>query len=273
MGKIVLRDYQIEAVRFTQKVDKSLLCMRVGSGKTVCAMFSIRQFVNSRQIDKAIISCTKSSVSVFEKDFLEKAGIEVPVYETVSEVIDFLRGKGKICIVKHSMFEKLGEDIMTIKILERISMEEGVRVGLVVDEAHKIQNPDGNAQQAYHRIDFLFDKVVLLTATPYSSCLSQFWGLICVIHPEIWPTKRSFFSRYIDEVAIKDPFTHRVIRKEKVRYKNLKEFRKMIEPFTYFYYPPIPLVHVEHHTRLRDYTEYDQLCKGLLTREELLKCG
>lgn len=270
MARITLRDYQVEAVKFTLKVDKSLLCMRVGSGKTVCAMFALREMINRKQIDKAIVACTKSSVSVFKKDFLEKAGLDVPVYETESEIINFLRGKGKICIVKHSMFEKLGKDAMTIRILEEISMNEGVKVGLVIDEAHKIQNPEGVAQQAYHRIDFLFDKVIMLTATPYSSCLSQFWGLVCIIHPDLWPTKKSFFNRYIDEISIRDLRTHRVIRKEKVRYKNLKEFRSIIEPFTYFYYPPIPLVHVEHHTQLthEHLVEYDELIKGVLSKED-----
>ena len=64
------------------------------------------------------------------------------------------------------------------------------------------------------------------------------------------------------------PITHRPVRKEKVRYKNLKEFRAFIEPFTYFYYPAIPLVHKEHHTRLDDYSEYNEICKGILTDEQ-----
>lgn len=269
MPKTILRDYQAKAVMFTQRVEKSLLCMRVGSGKTICAMFALREFIKRKQVDKAIVACTKSSVSVFQKDFEEKAGIEVPLAESVDELFDFLEGKGRVCIVKHSMFEKAGNDLMTIKKLEKLSME-GLRVALVVDEAHKIQNPEGVAQEAYHRIDFLFDRVVLLTATPYSSCLSQFWGLICLIHPEIWPTKRSFFNEFIDEIAIRDPRTHRVIRKEKVRYKNLSKFRKMIEPFTYFYYPPIPLVHVEHHAQLtpEHMAEYNELCKGLMPKKE-----
>lgn len=267
MAKIILREYQTEAVKFTQRVDKSLLCMRVGSGKTVCAMFALRESLNKKQVDKAVIACTKSSVSVFQQDFKEKAGLDVPLIETAEGLIKFLKGKSKVCIVKHSMFEKAGNDLITIRQLEKISMD-GTRVALVVDEAHKIQNPEGLAQEAFHRIDWLFDKVILLTATPYSSCLSQFWGLVCVIHPEIWPTKRKFFDRFIDEIAIRDPRTHRVIRKEKVRYKNLKEFRETIEPFTFFYYPNIPLVHVEHHTKLRDYSTYDDLCKGVIKNEE-----
>lgn len=269
MAKIILRDYQAKAVMFTQKVDKSLLCMRVGSGKTVCAMFALREYLNKKQVDKAIVACTKSSVSVFQQDFKEKAGIEVPLYETVGDLIDFLKGNKKICLIKHGMFEKAGSDLMTIKRLEKLSMS-GLKVALVIDEAHKMQNPEGVAQEAFHRIDFLFDKVILLTATPYSSCLSQFWGLICLIHPEIWPTKRSFYFNYIDEIVIRDPRTHRPVRKEKVRYKNLKEFREKIEPFTYFYYPPIPLVHLEHHCKLSEehMKEYDELCKGLIKEEK-----
>ena len=67
--------------------------------------------------------------------------------------------------------------------------------------------------------------------------------------------------------------THRVVRKEKVRYRNLAHFRKMIEPFTYFYYPSIPLVHCEHHTQLtpEHMAEYNELAKGTLTEEDRKK--
>ena len=272
MVNISLRSYQEEAVNFALRIKKALFCMRVGSGKTVCAMFSLRGLFLTKQIDKAIIACTKSSVSVFVKDFKEKGNIDVRLIEDENELVNFLKSSNeKVCLVKHLMFEKAGSDINIINQLERIAKTK--RVCLIVDEAHKIQNPDGIAQEAYHRVDFLFDRVLLYTATPYSSCLSQFWGLVCLIHPEIWPTKRSFYSRHIDEIAIKDPRTHRIVRKEKIRYKNLGEFRKKIEPFTYFYYPPIPLVHKEWHTQLKveHMAEYNELCKGTLSDEDLLK--
>ena len=263
MAKITLRNYQEEAVKFALNVKKALFCMRVGSGKTICAMFSLRYLFLQKQIDKAIIACTKSSVSVFKEDFKDKADINIRLIESADELVEFLRDNtSKVCLVKHSMFEKAGNDLITIKKLEQIAKDK--KVCLIIDEAHKIQNPEGVAQDAYHRIDFLFDRVLLYTATPYSSCLSQFWGLICLIYPKIWPSKRAFFNRFIDEISIHDPRTKRVVRKEKIRYKNLKEFRKAIEPFTYFYYPPIALVHCEHHTRLKNYEEYDEMCKSTI---------
>ena len=269
MANIKLRNYQIEAVKFAENVEKSLLCMRVGSGKTICAMFAIRSFINKKIVDKAIIACTKSSVPVFKGDFKEKAGLDIPVIEQPEKLIEFLRGKVKVCIIKHSMFEKAGNDVITLKLLEEIAST--TKVALVIDEAHKLQNPDGIAHEAFHHMSFLFNRVLLLTATPYSSCLSQFYGLIHLIYPKLWKSKREFFNRYIDEITILSPITHRPVRKEKVRYKNLKEFRSLIEPFTYFYYPSIPLVHKEHHTRLSDYKEYDDLCKGVLSDEDKKK--
>ena len=273
MTKIVLRDYQQEAVKFAKKVKKCLFCMRVGSGKTVCAMFALRSFFKNKFIDKAVVACTKSSVPVFVEDFKEKAGIDVRVIEDPKDFVNFFKGREKVCIIKHSMFEKAGNDAIIIKKLEQI-YDSGLKVALVIDEAHKMQNPEGVQHDAYFHIEEMFDRVILMTATPYSSCLSQFYGLIHLIYPDLWKSKREFYDRYIEEIIIKDPRTHRPVRKEKVAYRNLKEFREKIEPFTYFYYPSIPLQHTEHHTRLKDYKVYNELCWGTLSdedREKLIK--
>lgn len=270
--KIKLRDYQQEAVNFAKKVKRCLFCMRVGSGKTVCAMFSLRAFFRDKLIDKAVVACTKSSVPVFVEDFKEKANIDVPVIEDPEDFVKFFKGKDKVCVVKHSMFEKAGNDIIIVKKLEQI-YDSGVKVALVIDEAHKMQNPEGVQHDAYFHIEEMFDRVILMTATPYSSCLSQFYGLIHLIYPKLWKSKREFFNNYIEEITIKDPRTFRVVRKEKVAYKNLKEFRERIEPFTYFYYPAIPLVHKEHKCKLSEdhYKQYLELCWGILKSEDLEK--
>ena len=268
--KITLRDYQAKAVEFALNVKRCLFCMRVGSGKTICAMFALRAFFKRKLIDKAVVACTKSSVPVFVEDFKDKAGIDVPVIENAEDFVDFFKNKkDRVCVVKHSMFEKAGNDAITIKKLEKI-YDSGCKVALVIDEAHKMQNPEGVQHDAYFHIEEMFDRVILMTATPYSSCLSQFYGLIHLIYPKLWKSKRQFFDNYIEEISIRDPRTHRIVRKEKIAYKNLKEFRTKIEPFTYFYYPDVPLVHAEHRCRLSTdhYNEYLEKCWGIMTEED-----
>ncbi len=269
MGKIILRGYQQEAVKFALKVPNSIYCMRVGSGKTVCAMFTLRALLKRSMTDKAVVACTKTAVNVFMEDFQDKAGIKPTLIEKEEDFFNFLKSNEKLCLIKHSMFKKLGNDISNINSLNRIKKETNVRVTLVIDEAHKMQNPQGVEHEAFQRISNIFNNIYMYTATPYSSCLSQFYGLIHLIYPKLWKSRAQFFENYIDEVTICDPRTHRVVRKEKVRYKNLKEFREKIEPFVYFYYPKIDLVHIEHHTQLskEHMAEYDELCKGIITDE------
>jgi len=270
--KIQLRKYQQLAVDFAEKVDYCLYCMRVGSGKTICAMFALRNFFKKKLVDKAIIACTKSSVAVFKEDFKDKANMDINLIESPEALIDFLKSNEKACLIKYSMFEKAGGDEIILNKLKQF-YDENLKVALVIDEAHKMQNPEGVAHEGFQRFMGLFTKIILMTATPYSSCLSQFYGLIHLIYPDLWKSNRAFFDRFIDEITIKDPRTHRVVRKEKVRYKNLKEFRETIEPFTYFYYPNIPLKHIEHHTRLKSYEDYDDLAKGIIKEEEKEKYG
>ena len=172
------------------------------------------------------------------------------------------------------LFAKIfgSDNSRNIKKLEKI-YDSVCRVALVIDEAHKMQNPEGVQHDAYFHIEEMFDRVILMTATPYSSCLSQFYGLIHLIYPKLCKSKRQIFDNYIDEIARKDTRTHRIVRKEKVKYKNLKEFREKIEPFTYFYYPPIPLVHISHETKLskEHYEEYLEKCWGIMRDEDLEK--
>ena len=271
MSKVVLRDYQEEAVKFAIKVPKSLYCMRVGSGKTICAMFSARALMKRKLADKIIIACTATATNVFIEDLQEKAGVKVKLIEDSDEFIDFMTSKSKICLIKHSMFEKIGNDLVYLKKLFQIIKTNKPKITLIIDEAHKLQNTEGVGHEAYERMSFAFDRVLLYTATPYSSCLSQFYGLIHLIYPKLWKNKREFFDNYIDEITIRDPRTGRVARKEKVAYRNLKQFREKILPFTYFYYPPIPLVHTDHTTTLDNYDEYDNLCQGVLTDEDKAK--
>ena len=84
-----------------------------------------------------------------------------------------------------------------------------------------------------------------------------------------YSNKRDFFDHHIEERTIRDPKTYRVVRKEKVMYHHLKELREVLDKFSYFYFPPIELHFKTYHTRLKDYTDYDQLAMGVLSKEDL----
>lgn len=265
---IKLFPFQQEAVINAIRNKFYLLCVRVGGGKTLIAMFYAKLLLGRKLTDKVVFACTVSASVAVRGEFKEKLGLEVPQYENIWDFVNFLESGKKVCVIKHSLFEKLGYDVELIKYLKSLS-KKGLRVSLIIDEAHKLNNPKSIGHIGYSNIKFIFDRVLLMTATPYSSCLSQLYGVIHLIIPKLWKSSAEFFRRYIEEDIIM--VNGRVKRKEKVAYKNLKELREIISPFTFFYYPKIKLNFQNHVVRLKDYTEYDEICKGVLTPNELLR--
>lgn len=265
--QIKLFDFQQEAVKRALNSYYQLLCVRVGGGKTLIAMFYTRLLFKKNLIDKVIFACTVSAAVAVHGEFLEKLGADVPTITDERDFLNFLRGNKKVCIIKHSMFEKLGYDQNIINEIRDICETKNLRTALIIDEAHKLSNDKSIAHTAYMNIKFMFQRVLLMTATPYSSCLSQLYGVVHLINPRLWKSKAEFIRDHLDQQIIMQG--GKVRRKETLAYKNLKMLRKKIEPFTFFYYPKINLTFFDHKVRLKDYTEYDEICKGVLTEKEL----
>lgn len=265
---IKLFDFQIEAVKRAISSFYQLICVRTGGGKTIIAMTYANLLLKKNLSDKVVFACTVSASAAVHAEFEEKFDIDVPIYTETEQFLDFLRdSKKKICIIKHSMFEKLGKDQNIIDGIREILTDNNARVGLVIDEVHKLSNDKGLEHLAFMNIKFMFNRIMIMTATPYSSCLTQLYGIVHLINPTLWRSKTAFERDHIVEQVIK--VDGKVRKKEKIAYKNLKMLREKISPFTFFYYPKINLRFFDHKVQLKDYTEYDEICKGVLTVAEL----
>lgn len=265
---IKLFDFQIEAVKRAISSFYQLICVRTGGGKTIIAMTYANLLLKKNLSDKVVFACTVSASAAVHAEFEEKFDIDVPIYTETEQFLDFLRdSKKKICIIKHSMFEKLGKDQNIIDGIREILTGNNARVGLVIDEVHKLSNDKGLEHLAFMNIKFMFNRIMIMTATPYSSCLTQLYGIVHLINPTLWKSKTAFERDHIVEQVIK--VDEKVRRKEKIAYKNLKMLREKISPFTFFYYPKINLRFFDHKVQLKDYTDYDEICKGVLTVTEL----
>lgn len=269
MGKIELRPYQKEAVAKAVKEPYNLICIQAGRGKSLVGVFYARALFKNKLVDKIIYASTKTGVGSFKKAFTLRCGVPINQYDDPRDVMNFLISDEKVCIVKHSMLDKLGLDENFLSAIRTVLTHQYKRIALVIDEAHKISNDTSMSHYAINNLRFMFERISLHTATPYSSCLSQMYGLIDIVRPGLYKDKSDFMYHHVEERYIKDYQTGRVLRKEKVCYHHLTELRETLEPFTYFYYPPLDLHFTTYHTRLNNYDDYDALCMGLLTREDL----
>ena len=165
------------------------------------------------------------------------------------------------------MFEKLGYDGGALDSIKDILTRNSKRVAIVIDEVHKLSNDKGLEHVAFMNLKFMFTRIVAMTATPYSSCLTQLYGVIHLLNPRLWKSKAAFVKDHIIEQVIM--VNGKVRRKEKIAYRQLKMLREKIAPFTFFYYPKINLRFFDHKVKLKDYTEYDEICKGVCTAKEI----
>ena len=244
-----------------------LLCVRVGGGKTLIAMFYAKLLRKKKLADKIAFACTVSAAVAVAGEFKDKIGLDVPQITTVDQYFNWLNNDEPVCIFKHSFFEKLGYDQGVIDDLDDFVEHSGKKVALVIDEAHKISNEKGIAHTALQNIRFSFVRILAMTATPWQSGLEQLYGTIRLINPKCWKSRAAFTRDHIVQEVIR--VNGKVRRVETVAYQNLKKLREKIAPFTFFYYPKIPLNFIYHNVRLPDYTEYDEICKGILTEKEL----
>lgn len=265
--KIKLFDFQKEAVKRALNSLYYLLCIRVGGGKTLIAMCYAKLLRKHHLADKIAFACTVSAAVAVSGEFRDKLGMKVPQIGSAEEYLEWLENDEPVCIFKHSLFEKLGYNQDVIDSIEEILTRNGKKIALVIDEAHKMGTEKGINHSAYMNIKFSFNRVVLMTATPYSSDLSQLYSVIHLINPKLWRSRAEFTRNYIEEQTIM--VNGKVRRKEKIAYKNLKSLREKITPFTFFYYPKINLNFFYHNITLPDYSEYDEICKGVLTAKEL----
>lgn len=266
---IELLDYQKEAVKLAVKIPYHMIAVQTGKGKSLISVFYTRYLLNKKLADKVILCSTKTGVNSFKKAFGKRVGYDVPQYDNLEDVLNFFSNDEKICIIKHSIVEKLGFDQNNINCIRNTLTNNYKRIAIVLDEVHKFSNDTSNLHQAFMNIRFAFERISVQTATPFGSELTQLYGIIHLIYPKLWKNKREFINNYIEEKVIIDYRTKRVKRKEIVSYHHLNELRNKISSFTYFYFPPLDLTFVEHKTRLKDYTDYDNMCKGVLSLEDL----
>jgi hypothetical protein len=157
-----------------------------------------------------------------------------------------------------------------INLIKKLLTKDYKRISLIIDEAHEMNNTSGQLHQAYNNIKFMLERVCVMTATPYSSCLTQLYGLVCLIQPKLWKNIYEFKSLFIEEKKVKNWKTGKY-HPEKQAYKNLKLLREQISPFTYFYFPKVKLNFTEYKIELKNYEEYNNIARGLLNKKDLDK--
>ena len=261
---IELRSYQKQAMEKALSVKNALLCMSVGAGKTLTVIFLARYLLNRKEIDKTIIACTLSSIGPFQRE-LKKLGVETELTEKIEGLVEALNSRNKFILIKHSLIEELGSNKNNVDIVEDLLKKNPKKLMLIIDEAHKFSNHESIGNFAIDITRHLYEKIVLLTGTPYSSKLDQLYGLVKLIYPKKWKNLKAFRDLYVRSEIVKNWKTGKFIRTEDIEYINLPALRLELEAFTFFWFPPKKLNYINYTKSLtpQHYEEYSEICKNV----------
>ena len=159
MATINLKDYQKEAITKAINVPFNLIAIQTGRGKSLVALFYARYLLNKNLVDKVILASTKTGVISFKKGFEKRVGVKVPQYDTEEEFLNFIKDDEKVCIIKHSMIEKMGYNQNNIDFIRNELSGNYKRIAIVIDEAHKFSNDKSNLHFAFMNIRFMFERI------------------------------------------------------------------------------------------------------------------
>jgi superfamily II DNA or RNA helicase len=188
--------YQFKPLlKFLDNPGKSILIADdVGLGKTIEAAYILRELDAHQAIERVLIVVPARLRTKWEKELRQRFG----EHFTIVKGADLLQRANQIAQGREpeefrwiTSFESTRSDEIRIA-LEKSMLPIDV---LIVDEAHRLRNPD----TMQHRVGSVLcrssNSVVFLTATPVQNKLEDLWNLLRLLSPEEFSEWRLFEER------------------------------------------------------------------------------
>src|ERR1019366_9521116 len=182
-------------LKFLDNPGKSVLIADdVGLGKTIEAAYILRELDAHQAIERVLIVVPARLRTKWEKELRQRFG----EHFTIVKGADLLQRANQIAQGREpeefrwiTSFESTRSDEIRIA-LEKSMLPIDV---LIVDEAHRLRNPDTMQHKVGSVLCRSSNSVVFLTATPVQNKLEDLWNLLRLLSPEEFSEWRLFEER------------------------------------------------------------------------------
>lgn len=164
-------DYQVEALEFLQNKNYAAVFHEQGLGKTKIAIDLGLYWLAADIIDTVLIVTKKSLVFNWEREVSEHTHIKARILGRSSKS-DFyvLNGPARIIVTHYEAIKKEQKRIFLFL--------KTRRVGIILDESHKIKNPNTDLTKVFFELSDLFKRRVIMTGTPIANRPYDIWSQI-----------------------------------------------------------------------------------------------
>jgi SNF2 family DNA or RNA helicase len=163
--------YQLEATEFLKDLDYAGVFHEQGLGKTKIGIDLALHWLSNDIVDSVIIVTKKSLISNWQREIKGHTRLS-------ARILGIDRLKNYHAFHKPTaIFLAHYEAILAEE--ERIEIFSGLRrLGTILDESHKIKNPDARVSSAFHRLGPKFVKRVVMTGSPIANRPYDLWSQV-----------------------------------------------------------------------------------------------
>jgi SNF2 family DNA or RNA helicase len=212
---VTLYPYQQEAVERMIASESFLLADEMGLGKTVCALWEIRERGRTQGVNRVLVVCPKSVISVWQ-DHIEWLLPKAEVYSSAQEMARRPLGQ-------HIQF------VVTNYEQVRINNSAYLKVFwdyVISDEAHYLKNRKALRTRATKRLRAKYKRA--LSGTPMVNRPDELWSILNWLYPSKFKSYWRYFEYFVRYVQLVGPHGS---YKKIVGPKNTSELKEILEPF------------------------------------------
>ena len=218
-GDIEIAKDQIEGIEFILSRPGAILSFGTGMGKTITGLTAMKILLDRYPNTKCVIVVPVKALKAFRREIYSRVGYtkdEVGIISTHELNYDPIANK--VIIFTDTNIEKYSDVVVDIA-------ARGHKILLIVDEAHKLQDPGSKFYKTMKEIKSICTVSWALTATPILNGLDGLYYIVDFFCPGFLGKKTEFDNRYtiwhLEDVYVRGG------KKRKVKvvdgYKNLVE--------------------------------------------------
>ena len=227
---IKVKPYHHQKVAFDFALEKleengsAALLMDMGLGKSLTSISIIGQLYKENKIDKVLVVCPTSIISVWQKEFDKFADYEYHIEAIIGSTMTKRKEKLK------ALCHKQGLKVAIINYEATWRMERELNIYkpniIVCDESQKIKNPSASQSKTLHRLGVKAAYKIILTGTPVQNSPMDVFSQWKFLDPNIFGLSfYAFRNRY---AVMGGYYNHQIIK-----YRNMDELTSKAHSIAY----------------------------------------
>lgn len=227
---IKVKPYKHQEIAFNFAIEKleqegcAALLMDMGLGKSLTSIAIAGQLYQENKIERVLVVCPTSIISVWEKEFVKFADYDYFVESIVGSTMSKRKEKLK------SLCHKKGLQVAVINYEATWRMEKELNVYkpdiIICDESQKIKNPSAAQSKTLHRLGVKAKYKIILTGTPVQNSPMDVFSQWKFLDPNIFGVSfYAFRNRY---AVMGGYYNHQIIK-----FKNMDELTSKAHSVSY----------------------------------------